>query len=184
MYLFCDLLSLSLGCHLLLLLVSIVSVSLRRILRARRVHHGVRSLARLSLRLFYVRCSWLLLLARGGCLLLTSLVCLLLFYQLLLLKVLLLLLVRQVLRCVLGICIVIAWILHNILVDIPQVFQHIDQLRTLLLHICLVSISDKVHVDLAASTSFLPTLSFVSLMVKRVLLVKMIKIFIADLARH
>ena len=116
MYLFRNLLSFGLSCHhlLLLLLVSVViRVSLCRVLRARHVHHCIRSLAWLSLRLFNVRCSCgLLLLTRVGCLLLANLVRLLLFHQLLLLYVLLLLLVRQVLRRVLGICIVIAWILH------------------------------------------------------------------------
>ena len=193
-----------LGFQLLLLLLLIVQsatassgrcISLRGVLRARHVHHGVWPLTWLRLWLLYVGrprlrlllLLLLLLLLTGGCLSLLArltLLRLLLLEHLLLLEVLLLLLVRQVLLSVLRVRVVICRILHHFLVDVAQVFEHVDELHSLLLDVRLVGVPNEVHVDAAIAAGSLPALGFLTLVIEGVLLVEVVKVFVADLARH
>ena len=171
-------------------------VALRGVLRAARhhIHHRVWALAWLRLRLLDVSSPWLRLLAillaggPSGHLLLPRLrllllLLLLLLEQLLLLQVLLLLLVGEVLGGVLRVLVVVGRVLHHLLVDVAEVFEDVDQLRPLLLHVGLVRVPDKVHVDAAVASRALPPLRLISFVVERVFLIEVVEVLVADLTR-
>lgn len=110
-------------------------------------------------------------------LLLLLLLMLLLIALLLLLKVELLLLVGEVL----GVGLVVRSLLFTwLVINVAQVLENVDKHHALLLYISLISVTNKVHVDTAVSTT---SLAFtVIAMMERVLFVKVIKILIANLA--
>ena len=104
--------------------------------------------------------------------------------KLLLLDVLLLLLMAEMLLGVLGVCVITRGVLHHLIVNVPKIFKHVDKLHSLSLHICLVCVSNKIHVDFAVSSSpgtCFPL--FLLVRVERVFFIKVVKVFIGNLAR-
>ena len=104
---------------------------------------------------------------------------LLLFQKLLLLDVLLLLLVAQVLLCVLWVGVIVRGVLHHLIIDVTQIFQHIYKLHSLSLNICLVGVSNKIHIDFAVACRAGTCLSLLLLVrIERILLIEVIKVLI------
>jgi len=89
--------------------------------------------------------------------------------------------VREVLLGVLRILIFFVRIFHHFFIDVTQIFKHVDQHHSLLLHISLIGIADEVHVDF---TTIHFIFSRVFVVIKGILLVEMVKVFITYLTCH
>ena len=84
---------------------------------------------------------------------------------------------------VLGVSVIVVWV-FNIVIYVAKVFEDVDEHGALLLNIRLVRVPYKVHVDATIAPLTSLGLTFLLLMVERVLFIKVVEVFITDLARH
>ena len=83
---------------------------------------------------------------------------------------------------VLRVLVFLCGVVHHFIVEITELFEHIDEHHALLFHVGLVSVPNEVHVDSAGvSCGTLPGLLPLLLVIEGFFFVEVVEVLIADL---
>ena len=83
----------------------------------------------------------------------------------------------------LRVLIFLCWVVHHFIIEVAELFEHIDEHHALLFHVGLVSVSNEIHVDSASvSSGTLPGLFPLLLMIEGLFFVEVIEVLVANFA--
>ena len=84
---------------------------------------------------------------------------------------------------VLWVLIFFCGVLHHFIVEIAELFEHIDEHHALLFHVGLVTVPNEIHIDsTSVSSGTLPGLFPLLLVIEGLLFVEVIEVLVANFA--